>query len=82
MAKITRNITIDPDVWDKAGEMLKAVGLNRSAFIEITFRSFVKVDKVPIMEVFQGVLEGLQDAQKTIAPIPKRGAVKKKKTKG
>lgn len=64
MAKIQRTITVDLDVWNKAGEMLKEVGLNRSSFIEITFRNFVRLEKVPVGEAFEGVMQDLYSAQR------------------
>jgi hypothetical protein len=63
MAKIQRTITVDLDVWNKAGEMLRDVGLNRSAFIEITFRSFVRLEKTPINEAFKCVMDDLYSAR-------------------
>lgn len=41
MGRKHRAIRVDDDVWEKAGPILKEVGLNRSRFLELTLKSLV-----------------------------------------
>lgn len=42
MTRSKHNITLDDEVWKKAGEVLESVGLSRSKFIEITLRGLAR----------------------------------------
>ena len=55
----TKSITIENEIWDKAGMILKEVGLSRSRFIEITFRSIVGSDTNPFQKVSEGIVQDI-----------------------
>lgn len=52
----TKSITIENEIWDKAGIALKEVGLSRSRFIEIMFRSIVGTNENPFQQVAEGIV--------------------------
>lgn len=41
MGRKHRAIRVDDDVWEKAGPILKEIGLNRSRFLELTLKTLV-----------------------------------------
>lgn len=54
-----KQIYISDDVWKKAGEVLKDVGISRSAYIEITLRHLVRLDTEPSRKVYEDVMNDL-----------------------
>lgn len=52
----TKSISIENEIWDKAGVALKEVGLSRSRFIEIIFRSIVGTNENPFQQVAEGIV--------------------------
>lgn len=52
----TKSITIENEIWEKAGIALKEVGMSRSRFIEIMFRSIVGTNENPFQQVAEGIV--------------------------
>lgn len=59
-----KQIYISDEVWKKAGEVLREVGISRSSYIEITLRHLVRLDSEPSKKVYNDVMEDLWSAAK------------------
>lgn len=67
MGRRHRAIRIDDDVWEKAGPILKEVGLNRSRFIELTLKSLVDGREKTMEETMGALFEDMvNDALKVV----------------
>jgi antitoxin component of RelBE/YafQ-DinJ toxin-antitoxin module len=52
-------IYMDKEVWRAAEGIFKDVGISRSKFIELTFRQLIRSEKVPMKEVYEGIVEDM-----------------------
>lgn len=54
-----KQIYISDEVWKRAGEVLREVGISRSSYIEITLRHLVRLDSEPSRKVYSDVMDDL-----------------------
>lgn len=67
MKKSHRSLRIDDDVWEKAGPILKEIGLNRSRFLELTLKSLVDGREKTMEETMGALFEDMaNDALKVV----------------
>lgn len=78
-----KQIYIDDDVWKRAGEVLKDVGISRSQYIEINFRHLARMDSEPSKQIYGAVMDELFAVakDKTIDKVEKFEKEYKKKIK-
>ena len=51
-ARHVHSVVVDDEIWYQAGKILEQIGLTRSEFAELIFKSLAMSDNLPMKEVY------------------------------